>query len=78
MTLNDKPGRFPPLNDSNYTEWSVHMEAKFIHKGLWDNVLCKMDAEGKTEDEVKDVVMKWHGKHTSENGRNSGQNYSLH
>ena len=65
MSLDDKPGHFLPLNNSNYTEWSIRMEAKLVHKGLWDNVLCETDVEGKTEDEVKDVVTKWHGKCTS-------------
>ena len=41
------------------------MEAELICKGLWDNVLCETDVEGKTEDEVKDVVTNWRGKRTS-------------
>jgi hypothetical protein len=60
----DEKTRFPPLNDDNYTEWSIRMEAELIRKSLWDNVQCEVSVEGKTTDEAKEVVTKWRGKRT--------------
>jgi Domain of unknown function (DUF4219) len=60
----DEKTRFPPLNDDNYTEWSIRMEAKLIHKSLWDNVQCEVSVEGKTAVEAEEIVMKWRGKCT--------------
>ena len=53
---------FAPLNDSNYTEWSVRMKAHLIQRKLWKVV--DISEEGKTakafEDELearnKDVM----------------------
>ena len=61
MSLDNKT-HFPLLNDGNYMEWSIHMEAKLIHKGLWDNIQCEVSVEGKSTQEVEEIVMKWHGK----------------
>jgi hypothetical protein len=61
MSLDEKT-RFPPLNDSNYTEWSIRMEAELVHKGLWDNLQCKVSVEGKPTEEAEEIVTKWHGK----------------
>jgi len=33
----DEKTHFPLLNNDNYMEWSIHMEAELICKGLWDN-----------------------------------------
>jgi hypothetical protein len=63
MSLDEKT-HFPPLNDGNYMEWSICMEAELVHKGLWDNVQCKVSVEGKSIQEAEEIVMKWHGKHT--------------
>jgi hypothetical protein len=63
MSIDEKT-RFPPLNDDNYMEWSIHMEAELIHKGLWDNVQCEVSVEGKTAEEAEEIVTKWRGKHT--------------
>ena len=60
----DEKTHFPPLNDDNYMEWSIPMEAKLICKGLWDNVQCEVSVEGKTAVEVEEIVTKWHGKCT--------------
>ena len=57
----DEKTPFPPFNDDNYTEWSIHMEAELI---LWDNIQCEVSVEGKTAVEVEEIVMKWHGKRT--------------
>jgi hypothetical protein len=40
------------------------MEAELISKGLWDNLQCKVSVEGKMAQEAKEIVTKWHGKHT--------------
>jgi hypothetical protein len=61
MSLDEKTC-FPPLNNNNYTEWSIHMEAELICKGLWDNVQCEVSVEGKPAQEPEEIVMKWHGK----------------
>ena len=63
MSIDEKTC-FPPLNDDNYMEWSNRMEAELICKGLWDNIQCKVSVEGKTAEEVGEIVMKWCGKHT--------------
>ena len=26
-------------------EWSIHMEAELVRKGLWDNVQCEVSVE---------------------------------
>jgi hypothetical protein len=58
----DEKTRFPPLNDGNYTEWSIRMEAELIRKGLWDNVQCEVSVEGKPVQEAEEIVTKWRGK----------------
>src|ERR1700683_2168147 len=60
----DKKTHFPPLNDNNYMEWSICMEAELICKGLWDNVQCEVGVEGKTAVEAEEIAMKGHGKPT--------------
>ena len=58
----DKKTCFPPLNNSNYMEWSIHMEAELVHKGLWDNIQCKVSVEGKATQNAEEIVTKWCGK----------------
>lgn len=53
---NEKTWRFPLLNDTNYTEWSMRMEAELVRKGLWDMVFCEVVDDGKTPDEVVNEV----------------------
>jgi hypothetical protein len=63
MSIDEKT-RFPPLNDDNYTEWSIRMEAELIRKSLWDNVQCEVSVEGKMTAEAEEIVTKWRGKRT--------------
>ena len=44
---------FPLLNDANYTEWAMWMEAELIDKGLWEQVFVELDTSGKTKQEVE-------------------------
>ena len=60
----DEKTRFPPLNNDNYTEWSIRMEAELICKGLWDNIQCEVSVDGKMAEEAEEIVTKWHGKCT--------------
>jgi len=55
MSLDEKTC-FPPLNNNNYTEWSIHMEAELICKGLWDNVQCEVSVEGKPAQEPEEMA----------------------
>ena len=63
MSTDDKI-RFPPLNDGNYMEWSIHMGAELICKGLWDNIQCEVSLEGRNNMEMEEIVTKWHRKRT--------------
>ena len=53
---------FAKLNDLNYPEWSVIMEAELVWRGLWSVVMVKIDKSGKDkmmiEAELK-VKSKW-------------------
>src|SRR6202023_24965 len=40
--------RLARLNDSNYAEWAVRMEAILVKKGLWSVVRVMVDEKGKT------------------------------
>jgi hypothetical protein len=48
----DHSTRFPKLNDSNYVEWSLMMEAELIHKQLWGMINVVVDEEGKDAETV--------------------------
>jgi hypothetical protein len=39
--------RFAKLDDSNYPEWSVMMEAELVRRGLWSVVMIEVDGSGK-------------------------------
>ncbi|THH04488.1 hypothetical protein EW146_g10164 [Bondarzewia mesenterica] len=41
--------RFPKLNDGNYLEWAMMMEAELVRKGLWAVMDILVDTEGKDE-----------------------------
>ena len=43
---------FPRLNETNYTEWSIRMEAQLIRLGLWNQVVCDVESTT-TEDDAK-------------------------
>ena len=44
--------RFARLNDSNYAEWAIRMEAVLIKKGLWSLVHFEIDPTGKDAETV--------------------------
>jgi hypothetical protein len=46
--------RFPHLNDSNYAEWSVRMEAYLVRRKLWKVV--NITEEGKTAKAFRDEL----------------------
>jgi hypothetical protein len=56
----DSSARFPKLNDTNYAQWSIMMEAELTRKGLWTNIVeVVVEKDGKTEEEVqKDYMAK--------------------
>ena len=39
--------RFSRLNDSNYPEWVVRMEATLVKRGLWPVISITVDPNGK-------------------------------
>ena len=41
------------LNDANYMQWAMWMEAELIEKGLWGQVFLVLDTAGKSDDEIK-------------------------
>lgn len=43
MSSDDPKPRFPLLNDTNYVQWSIRIEAELIRKKLWSNVVCIED-----------------------------------
>jgi hypothetical protein len=50
--MTDTTVRFPNLNDSNYAEWSVRMEAILVRQGLWSMVkipISGVDADGEVK-----------------------------
>ena len=54
MLDHDSTSCFPHLNDTNYPQWALCMEAELIHKSLWNNVVeILVDTEGKADDDVK-------------------------
>lgn len=54
----DSSTRFPKLNDTNYAQWSIMMEAELTRKGLWTNIVeVVVDQDGKTEEEVQKDYM---------------------
>lgn len=48
----ESSSRFPRLNDTNYPEWALRMEAELIRKGYWSVVEITVDTEGKEPAEV--------------------------
>jgi hypothetical protein len=44
--------QFLSLNDSNYVEWSLRMEAELVENGLWEQVFIEIDVNGKSTDEI--------------------------
>lgn len=57
----DDTSRFPKLNDTNYAQWHIQMEAHLIKKKLWSNLveITINDPEDKmTQDEVNAAAEK--------------------
>ena len=54
----DLHAQFPLLNDANYTEWAMLMDAELIEKGLWEQVFVELDTSGKTKQEVESKWVK--------------------
>lgn len=52
MSSEDSKPRFPFLNDTNYVQWSIRIEAELIRKKLWFNIVC---VEDEPPDDVKTV-----------------------
>ena len=54
MLDHDSTSHFTHLNDTNYPEWALCIEAELVHKGLWTNVMeILVDTEGKADADVK-------------------------
>ena len=52
----ESSAHFQPLNNTNYAEWSLHMEAVLIHAGLWGMVHPDID-HVKEDGAEKDMSM---------------------
>ena len=65
MDDNEKGIRFPPLNESNYSEWSMRMESELVWKGLWDVVFCDITSQGRDPGEVLAETEKWKGRRSA-------------
>jgi len=50
----DSTSCFTCLDDTNYSEWALCIEAELVCKGLWTNVIeILVDTEGKTDANIK-------------------------
>src|ERR1700692_238943 len=64
MSTYNKIPAFAPLNDTNFSQWSICMEAHLIWKELWGMVVCETDTAGKTEAKVGVIWDDWRQKRT--------------
>ena len=64
MSADDRTTHFALLNESNYSEWVIRMEAHLIRQGLWDQVVFEADAGLSDEDATK-ARDGWIKKHTA-------------
>ena len=55
-TGTESSAHFQHLNDTNYTEWSLRMEAVLIRRGLWGMIHPKIDQQ-KADGMEKDTLM---------------------
>ena len=62
MSTDDKTPAFVLLNDTNFGQWSIRMEAHLIWKELWNIVICETDTEGKTDAEIAAIWEDWRKK----------------
>jgi len=54
MSDHNSTSYFTRLNDTNYPEWALCMEAELVRKGLWTNVMeILVDTEEKADADVK-------------------------
>ena len=54
MSDHDSISCFTCLNNTNYPEWVLCMEAELVCKGLWTNIMeILIDTEGKADADVK-------------------------
>ena len=63
LSTEDKITWFAHLNETDYPEWVIHMEATLIWLGLWEVVMYEGDLDGSEED-VKKLRESWLKKHT--------------
>jgi len=54
----ESSARFQRLNDTNYAEWSLRMEAVLIRAGLWGMIHPEIDPlkEDKTEKDASTIA----------------------
>ncbi|KAJ8456016.1 hypothetical protein ONZ45_g18834 [Pleurotus djamor] len=55
--MSDDTARIPRLNDSNYAEWSIYMEAYLTKKGLFS--LVHYEPEATKKEEIAAEMKKW-------------------
>ena len=64
---------FLKLNDGNYIEWSIQMEAELIKRGLWTMVEIIVDVDGKDADSVH---TEWETKKSKRNSQKMAETQS--
>ena len=62
MSSEDRTPHFAPLNDTNFHEWSICIEAHLIRKDLWGTVTCETDSDGKSDAEIEGIWADWRKK----------------
>jgi hypothetical protein len=56
---NETPSHFLKLNDENYSEWNMWMEAELICRGLWGIIKVVVDRDGRGENNImREIEMK--------------------
>ena len=55
MSSEDRTPHFAPLNDTNFHEWSIRIEAHLIRKDLWGTVTCETDTDGKSDAKIESI-----------------------
>ena len=65
MLPEDKTLHFAPLNDTNFPEWSIHIEAHLIQKDLWSTITCKTNTDGKSNAKIEAIWTDWRKKQSA-------------
>ena len=65
MSSEDKTPHFALLNDTNFHEWSICIEAHLIQKDLWGTVTCETDTDGKTDADIEVIWTDWRKKRSA-------------